>query len=130
MASIGIIIKNGLSLTKRVKLPKENPYKSQQKVLAKLLRKAEFTSFGQEYGFSKIIESDDHIKAFQRAVPYHNYESIYNKWWKRTLQGERSVCWPGKVQYFALSSGTSSGSSKYIPVTKAMLRAIQKGSVK
>ena len=33
-------------------------------------------------------------------------------------EGEADVCWPGKVKYFALSSGTSETSSKYIPITK------------
>lgn len=129
MASIGIIIKNGLDLTRKLPKTKRDPFESQQKVLQKLLRKAQFTVFGQEYNFGKILKSDDIVKAFQEEVPIHTYESIL-KWWKMALQGETSVCWPGKVDYFALSSGTSTGSSKYIPVTRSMLKAIQKASIK
>ncbi|RYD75343.1 MAG: GH3 auxin-responsive promoter [Sphingobacteriales bacterium] len=129
MASIGIIIKNGLGLTKKLPKQKRKPFESQQKVLHKLLRRAQFTVFGQEYQFSKVLKSDDLIKAFQQEVPIHNYESIF-KWWNMTLQGETSVCWPGKVDYFALSSGTSTGSSKFIPVTRSMLKAIQRASIK
>src|SRR5690606_26216067 len=33
------------------------------------------------------------------------------------------VTWPGKIFYYALSSGTSEAASKYIPVTKDMLRS-------
>ena len=33
------------------------------------------------------------------------------------------VTWPGKIKYYALSSGTSEAASKYIPVTKEMLRS-------
>lgn len=130
MASIGIILKGGLELTKKVQLPKVDAFESQQKVLSRLLRKAQFTIFGQEYNFDKILRSNDKIAAFQDNVPVFNYETIFDKWWNMTLQGERNVCWPGKVQYFALSSGTASGSSKYIPVTSSMLKAIQRASVK
>lgn len=124
-------MKGGLELTKKVPvLKKVDAFESQQKVLLRLLRKAQFTDFGQEYNFDKILHSKDKVAAFQDNVPVFNYESIFDKWWNMTLQGERNVCWPGKVQYFALSSGTSSGSSKYIPVTSSMLKAIQRASVK
>lgn len=132
MATIGIIIKNGLNLSKQIgPLKKVDAFKNQQKTLLKLLRRASLTSFGKEYHFNKILNSREGeiIKIFQETVPIQNYESM-SKWWKQSLAGEPSVCWPGKVEYFALSSGTSSGSSKYIPVTKAMIKAIQRGSVK
>jgi hypothetical protein len=129
MASIGIIIKNGLGLTRKLPNKKRDPAESQQKVLHRLLRSAQFTVFGQEYNFTRILKSDDMISAFQKEVPIHNYETIL-KWWKMTLAGETSVTWPGKVDYFALSSGTATGSSKFIPVTRSMLKAIQKASIK
>jgi len=129
MASIGIIIKNGLTLSKRIPITRKDPVKSQERLLIRHLRKAQFTSFGQEYNFSKILRSDDKIKAFQEMVPVHTYESIL-KWWQLCLEGESSVCWPGKVDYFALSSGTASGTSKYIPVTRTMIKTIHRSSVK
>ncbi len=46
------------------------------------------------------------------------------------LQGEAYVTCPVRVKYFALSSGTSEASSKYIPVTNDMLKAIKKTSIK
>jgi hypothetical protein len=63
-------------------------------------------------------------------VPIHNYNKIYSDWWKLALKGIKNVCWPGRVKYFALSSGTSEASSKYIPVTKDMTQAIRKTSVR
>jgi hypothetical protein len=39
------------------------------------------------------------------------------------LEGVPDVTWPGKIMYYALSSGTSEAASKYIPVTKEMLRS-------
>ena len=33
------------------------------------------------------------------------------------------MAWPGKIKYYALSSGTSESASKYIPVTRELLRS-------
>jgi hypothetical protein len=63
-------------------------------------------------------------------VPIHDYNLMHKNWWYRSLNGEPYVCWPGKIKYFALSSGTSEASSKYIPVTSDMLRAIKKTSTR
>jgi hypothetical protein len=67
---------------------------------------------------------------FQKQVPIYDYPSIFENWWYKALRGERDVCWPGKINYFALSSGTSESSSKHIPITKEMIKAIHKGSIK
>ncbi|MFM2138457.1 MAG: hypothetical protein RJA57_764, partial [Bacteroidota bacterium] len=48
---------------------------------------------------------------------------IYEGWWKKTLDGIPDVTWPGKIKYYALSSGTSEAASKYIPVTRELLRS-------
>ena len=130
MSSIGIIIKNSLSLTTKLPAKRKDAWAVQQKMLGRLISRAEYTSFGIEHHFSKILRSHDRVEAFQNEVPIHTYEEMFKDWWRYSLEGEDSVCWPGKVEYFALSSGTSSGTSKYIPVTRAMLRAIQKSSVK
>jgi hypothetical protein len=67
---------------------------------------------------------------FKEKVPFHNYNQMYNQWWKFCQQGEQDVCWPGKVKYFALSSGTSESSSKHIPVTDDMIKAVKKAGMK
>ena len=33
------------------------------------------------------------------------------------------MCWPGVIKYFALSSGTSDATSKFIPITKDLIRS-------
>ena len=104
--------------------------KAQQAVLKKLLRRAQFTHFGEAYGFSDILRSKNIVEEFQKNVPVHDYNTIFKKWWYRTLNGEPFVTWPGKVKYFALSSGTSEASSKYIPVTADVLKSIKKTSVR
>ena len=122
MANI-IDIKIPKALAAALRLPQNDPRSQQIRVLKKLLRKARFTEFGQHYRFDDILLSRHTGKKFQELVPVHDYNSIYNNWWKKTLEGVPDVTWPGKIKYYALSSGTSEAASKYIPVTKDMLRS-------
>ncbi|HLC83506.1 MAG TPA: GH3 auxin-responsive promoter family protein, partial [Bacteroidia bacterium] len=131
MAIIGSVIKRSFELRERLpQIRKKDGYKQQTKVLKKLLAKAEFTAFGEHYNFSKILGEDDVITAFQKTVKTHDYNSMFKNWWHRTRDGEPNVCWPNKIKYFALSSGTSESSSKYIPVTTDMLKVIRKVSLR
>jgi hypothetical protein len=109
-------------IAKALRLPENNPRNQQLGVLKKLLRKARFTEFGQKYKFDQILMSKHIGKKFQEVVPTYNYNKIYNEWWHKTLEGKPGVCWPGKIKYYALSSGTSEASSKYIPITTDLLR--------
>ncbi|WP_121353499.1 GH3 family domain-containing protein [Flavisolibacter nicotianae] len=118
-----IDIKLPKAIAKALRLPGSDPRSQQLKVLKKLLKKARFTAFGQYYGFDTILLSRHPGKAFQQAVPVHDYNKIYSEWWQKTLDGVPDVTWPGKIKYYALSSGTSEAASKYIPVTKEMLRS-------
>ncbi len=106
-----------------------DPIKSQTRELKKLLRRASNTAFGQYYHFDEILKSDDILKNYKENVPVFDYNSMYKNWWFRALNGETFVTWPGKVNYFALSSGTSEASSKFIPITNNMLRSIKKASL-
>lgn len=132
MPVFGSIIKGAIELRSKVptRITRFNPYKAQQHVLKKLIRKAQFTAFGEEFEFSEILKDKNFIQHFQQTVPIYDYESIFAQWWYRAINGESHVCWPNKINYFALSSGTSDASSKYIPVTSEMLRAIQKTSIR
>jgi hypothetical protein len=129
MAILGSILKTTFELRDRIPLKrKTNGYRQQVRVLQKLLSKAEFTEFGKYYNFSKILESKKVVEPFQNIVPTHDYNLIFKNWWYKAVNGEANICWPKKVKYFALSSGTSDASSKYIPVSGDMLRAIKKAS--
>ncbi len=110
------------TILRALNLPENNPRRQQLKVLKKLLRKARFTEFGQEYRFDEILMSKHPGKKFQELVPTYNYNKIYKDWWHKTLEGKPDVCWPGKIKYYALSSGTSEAASKYIPITNDLLR--------
>jgi hypothetical protein len=110
-------------LAKALGWPDNDPRRQQLRVLNKLLKKARFTAFGQQYRFDDILLSRHVGKVFQELVPVHDYNKIYEEWWQKTLEGVPDVTWPGKIKYYALSSGTSEAASKYIPVTKEMLRS-------
>ncbi len=110
------------SVTKALGIPPRSPRRAQMRVLKKLLRRARYTEFGQRFGFENILRSKHAGKTFQEMVPVYNYNKIYTEWWHKTLEGQSDICWPGKIKFFALSSGTSEAASKYIPVTNDLLR--------
>ncbi|MEY4629681.1 MAG: hypothetical protein RLZZ595_2007, partial [Bacteroidota bacterium] len=89
------------SLAHALRLPKNSPGRQQRKILTKLLKKAKYTEFGQFYNFDQILSSKSPEESFRKAVPTHDYNSIYSQWWKKTLEGNSDVCWPGKIKYFA-----------------------------
>ncbi|MGI9137550.1 MAG: GH3 family domain-containing protein [Sediminibacterium sp.] len=110
------------SISKALGIPPRSPRRAQLRVLKKLLRRARYTSFGQQNNFDQILLSKHPGKAFQQKVPAYNYNKIYKEWWHQTLEGKQDICWPGKIKYFALSSGTSEAASKYIPITNDLLK--------
>lgn len=90
----------------------ENPHQKQRDTLTYLIQKSEYTRFGKDHGFSNIHT----LEAFKKQVPLSNYESNL-KYFEAISRGEKDVLWPGKTEWFAKSSGTTSAKSKYIPVT-------------
>lgn len=80
--------------------------------LAKLLRQAKPTSFGQEHRFADLQTPED----YRLAVPLRTYEDFL-PWIERVKTGESDVLWPGKPLYFATTSGTTAG-AKYIPISR------------
>lgn len=120
MSLIGIHLPK--SISKALNLPVNSPRRQQIKTLKKLLKKAKHTEFGQNFHFDEILNNRHPGKKFQELVPIYDYSKIYEQWWHKTLKGQTDVCWPGKIKYFALSSGTSEAASKYIPITNDLMR--------
>jgi len=123
-------IKLPASIARALNIPVSDVRRQQIKVLKKLLRKARFTEFGQKFLFDEILLARHPGKKFQQQVPTYDYSKIYKEWWYKTLDGIPDVCWPGVIKYFALSSGTSEASSKYIPITKDLVRSNTITSIK
>lgn len=130
MAILGHVINRSLRIRKNFSIKTGTPRGYQQQVLARLLRKARNTQFGKHYKFSSLLKNDHVYNEFKANIPFHNYNSMYSKWWKYCHEGEENVCWPGKVKYFALSSGTSESTSKHIPVTNDMIKSVKKAGFK
>jgi len=101
----------------------------QVKTLRKLLEKAQFTEFGKAYHFNDSLASSDIVNSFKNTVPAGDYLKML-PWWERSRNGEPNITWPGKIEFFAVSSGTTDSSSKFIPFTKQMNRAIHRASIR
>lgn len=135
MAILGTLLKKGIKLRESLEQEYSAPMELQKLELKKLLIEANATEFGKYYNFAGILNffrtGNQHFySAFKEQVPIHDYNKIYKEWWHLAQKGAKNVCWPGRIKYFALSSGTSDASSKYIPVTKEMTKAIQRTSIR
>lgn len=101
----------------------------QEATLHKLLTKAENTTYGKKHRFSELLNSDKLLSDYQDSSVMGDYLRML-PWWARSRMGEPDVTWPGLIKNFAVSSGTSDGSSKYIPVSDQMLKAIKRASMR
>ncbi len=127
MAIIGEIIKKAIDLSHSI-FPNPDPVEAQEKMLAELLEKAKDTSFGKAHNFKNILAQKDTQKTFASRIPYYDYDRIFKEWWKDVYNGKSNITWPGKPDFFAQSSGTTS-KTKYIPVTDDMLTSIRNAGI-
>ena len=129
MAIIGKLLKKTNEISYKKKFKKGKEYNNQLRTLHKLVDKAKFTKFGHTYHFEGIVIGEKVVEDFQQTVPITYYEEFHDKWLAATIEGEKNHTWPGKINHFALSSGTTGSSSKRIPVTKQMIRSFHKTSM-
>jgi len=94
----------------------KNPIETQGKVFDFLISKGKETTFGKEHSFENIED----YSAFKSNIPIRTYEE-FSIFIERARNGEENVLWPGKVNWFAKSSGTTNAQSKFIPVTQESL---------
>ncbi len=92
------------------------PLETQEAVFQLLIAKGKDTAWGKAHHYHQIRNVDD----YRRLVPLSQYEEFY-PWIDRCIKGEQNVIWPGKISWFAKSSGTTNDKSKYIPVTSDSL---------
>jgi hypothetical protein len=96
----------------------------QERSLRQLTHQARTTRFGRDHGFASIRT----VAEFQRAVPLRTYEDLWTAYLRDEYPVFKDLTWPGRVPYLALTSGTTQGATKYIPVSRAMIRSNLKGS--
>jgi hypothetical protein len=106
-------------------LDERNVARTQSRTLMRLVRKAAGTRFGRDHGFDHITSVAD----YQKRVPIRDYEAFWTGYWRDVFPRLQGSTWPEAIPYYALSSGTTSGATKYIPVSRQMLASNQKAAL-
>ncbi len=92
--------------------------------LRRLLRTASNTEFGRAHDFAHIAcipDPREFVLAYRRAVPVAEHQAFRPRLARMRDQAEPGVTWPGVIQDWAQTSGTTAG-DKFIPVSREMLR--------
>lgn len=84
----------------------------QDVVLLYLTKTASKTQWGKKHGYKKIKSYKD----FESAVPLQDYQTML-PYIDQIRKGQQNLLWPTEIKWFAKSSGTASGKSKFIPVS-------------
>lgn len=90
----------------------EHPHEVQHSVFQQLIAKGQYTEWGKKYGYNEIRKEVE----YARRVPVQPYEDLH-PWIDRMMRGEKDILWPGKINIFSKSSGTTNDKSKFIPVS-------------
>lgn len=93
-----------------------NPEEVQNRTLRQLIHAARNTEWGKKYAYNDI----DRYETYAERVPLQDYDEI-KPFIDRLLRGEQRILWPGEIQWFAKSSGTTSDRSKFIPISSESL---------
>ena len=101
------------------------PSESQRSTLLKLLRWSAGTEFGRAHGFQYLRTVSD----FQKAVPVSTYEDYWRDWWRSPFPTHRNITSPGLTTLFAESSGTATGITKFLPVTRKLLASNRRAAL-
>ena len=85
----------------------------QLSVLKRLLCKASDTKWGHQHAYSSTLS----YERFAQQTPVNTYEDLKG-FIDEMRQGKTDLLWPGRVKWYAKSSGTTNDKSKFIPVSK------------
>ncbi len=94
-----------------------DPIAVQERTLLGLVRRAVDTRFGRDHDFARIRDVVD----FQARVPPRTYDDLWIAYLKERYPVYDNLTWPGLIPYIALTSGTTTGATKFIPVSAAMI---------
>ncbi len=92
------------------------PNEVQNELLLNLIDIAKHTEIGKAYDFASITN----YETFAERIPIKNYEGWHDLI-ERSRKGESNIFWPGPINWFAKSSGTTNAKSKFIPVSSESL---------
>ena len=85
----------------------------QMEVMHHLISSAKDTLWGKDHNFGNI----DGYQDFASFMSVNSYEEL-KSYIHQMREGKPDILWPGKVVWFAKSSGTTNDKSKFIPVSK------------
>ena len=88
-------------------------------VMHHLISSAKDTLWGKDHNFGNI----DGYQDFASFMSVNSYEEL-KSYIHQMREGKPDILWPGKVVWFAKSSGTTNDKSKFIPVSKEGLKGI------
>ena len=101
---------------KKVSCDQVNALEDQSKIFASILGRGSQSLFAKEHSICSSLK----YLEFNKRVPLSSYED-YKKYITLISQGKKNILTSGLPSYFAISSGTTSG-TKYIPLTKEMMK--------
>ncbi len=88
----------------------------QARVFSRLTPQLAATSYWRAAGVTPTLD----YRSFQQRIALHSYERLAPAV-ERMKRGEADLLWPGRCTHFAVSSGTTAGRTKYLPITRGML---------
>lgn len=100
----------------QIDLFKTYPIDVQKELISKLISTARNTEWGKKYGYESISTIDD----YRNRVPLSKYEDLQPTI-SRLRNGEKYLLWPEETKWFAKSSGTTAGKSKFIPMSQSSI---------
>jgi len=106
-----------------------------QQTLKWLLKEANDTDFGLRFDFSTILKSKDPYHHFAQTVPISDY-TLWLDFLGQDYAFDQDEpvpldkkAWPGTIRNFCLSSGTTTGKTKYIPYSDLMAKRNRQAAV-
>lgn len=130
MTIVGTLLKETTRFSYQLTQKKTVQNSQQTKVLLNLLNQAKKTTLGEHFHFTALLKAENIEESFAEKLPIYTYESFYEAWLKDAISGEKNHIWPGRINFYALTSGTTSAASKRIPVSDQMLQQFQKTTLK
>ncbi|MDP6588436.1 MAG: GH3 auxin-responsive promoter family protein [Alphaproteobacteria bacterium] len=107
------------------RLAVQHPADTQQRQLLKLVGKAARTRFGRDHDFANITS----VKDYQERVRLRNFQDMWDEYWGRQFPTLSDCSWPGRMPYFALTSGTTKDENKFIPCSNELMLSNRRGAL-
>ena len=119
-AAMRLMVLKGKMSLRHLERSSHAPMRENRALLMKILHDNRNTEYGKAHGFGEIKT----IAEFKQRVPISGYED-FAPYIERTKTGEKNLLTTSEILGYSRTSG-SSGVPKYIPATKASLKAYVK----